>query len=98
MPSSRPVWQPMNTNNSRNYVRPGPRPVLPEAERIRSEAAMKALAEDLRMFQIKERSEFIVMPKFRKQEKAMMKWMAMGKDQGIHPRESYLGEGNKKGN
>ncbi|KKP05683.1 hypothetical protein THAR02_02237 [Trichoderma harzianum] len=87
MPSSRPVWQPMNNNTSKNYVRPGPRPVLPEAERIRSEAAMKALAEDLRMFQIKERSEFIVMPKFKKQEKAMMKWMAVGKGPIPPPRE-----------
>ncbi|QYS97660.1 hypothetical protein H0G86_004882 [Trichoderma simmonsii] len=98
MPSTRPVWAPMNNNTSRNYVRPGPRPVLTEAERIRSEAAMKALAEDLRMFQIREQSEFIVMPKFRKQEKAMMKWLAFGKDRGVPLKESYLGEGNKKGN
>ncbi|PKK44102.1 hypothetical protein CI102_11676 [Trichoderma harzianum] len=78
--ASRPAsWRPVGSSN--NFVRPGPRLVLPEAERIRSEAAMKALAEDLRMFQIMERSEFIIMPKFRKQEKAMMKWLALGKDQ-----------------
>ncbi|KAK0762649.1 hypothetical protein N5P37_005467 [Trichoderma harzianum] len=90
--ASRPAsWRPVGSSN--NFVRPGPRLVLPEAERIRSEAAMKALAEDLRMFQIMERSEFIIMPKFRKQEKAMMKWLALGKDQGIPLRESPSGSG-----
>lgn len=84
-PPSRPAsWRPVGSGN--NPVRPAPRPVLPEAERIKSEAAMKALAEDLRMFQMKEKSEFIIMPKFRKQERAMMNWLACGKGP-IPPRE-----------